>query len=302
MPRLSFRNASALLLILLLAMSVVSCKRDPVAKTRTPEGSVQAGAEALQKGDVRAFVLSQVPPRELDKLRAEWKAEAKEPVDAAEAQRFAEQMAKFSDPKAVDNMMREIEPKLAEFDREGAAQMPMLIGMMTGMAQASIQQNKDLDAPAKAQAMQMVNALTRWLGTAKFTDRAKVRSAVEALAGAARASKVRSMQQLQAMPFDAALDEYSRVFRAFKTVLATYGLALDPVFASVKTKVLSKKDATAKVQITYRMLDTDFKHDLDMVKIGDRWYGAKTAKQMGVMFNDKNETDDDAAPPLPLAR
>jgi len=301
MPRLSFRNASVLMSILLLALTVASCKRDPVAKTKTPEGSVQAGAEALGKGDLRAFVLSQVPPKDLDKLRADWKAQASKPVDPAEATRFAEQMAKFTDAAAVDNMMKELEPKLAEFDREGAAQMPMLIGMMTGMAQASIQQNKELDAAAKAQATQMVNVLTRWISGAKFTDRAKVRVSIDALAGAARSSKVRTLAQLQALPFDDALDEYSRAFRAFKTVLATYGLPLDPVFASVKSKVLSKTDDTAKVRLTYRMLETDFTHDLDMVRIGDRWYGKKTASQVGDMLNDK-EDDDDAALPLPMAQ
>ena len=298
MPRLSFRNASVWLSILLLAVSVVSCKRDPVAKTKTPEGSVQAGAEALGKGDLRAFVLSQVPPKDLDKLRADWKAQAAKPVDPTEAKRFSEQMATFTDADAVDKMMQEFEPKLAEFDREGAAQMPMLIGMITGMAQASIQQNKDLDAAGKAQAMQMVNALTRWVSGAKFTDRAKVRASIEALTGAARGSKVRTLAQMQALPFDAALDEYSRAFRAFKAVLANYGLPLDPVFGSVKTKVLSKTDSTAKVRVSYRMLETDFTHDLDMVKVDDRWYGSKTATQVGGMLRDK---DDDAALPLPIA-
>ena len=182
--------------------------------------------------------------------------------------------------------------------------MPMLIGMMTGMAQASIQQNKDLDAPAKAQAMQMVNALTRWISSAQFTDRAKVRAALGALAGAARSSKVRTLDQFQALPFDAALDEYSRAFKALKQVLATYGLPLDPIFASVKTKVLSKTGDSAKLQISYRMLETDFKHDLDMVKIGDRWYGRKTASQVGEMLTDTDadKNDADASPPASMAR
>ncbi len=301
MPRLSFSKACLLLLtLLLLSLSGVSCKRDPVAKTKTPEGSVQAGADALAKGDLRAFVLSQVPPKDLEKLRADWKAQAAKPVDPAEAARFADQMAKFNDAAAVDNMMKEFEPKLAEFDREGAAQMPMLIGMMTGMAQASIQQNKELDAAGKAQATQMVNVLTRWIGGAKFTDRAKVRTSLQALADAARGSKVRTLAQLQALPFDAALDEYSRAFRALKAVLATYGLPLDPVFASVKTKVLSKTGDTAKVRVTYRLLETDFMHDMDMVKIGDRWYGSKTAAQVGDMLDDKDAAG--AASPLPMTR
>jgi len=299
MPRVSFRTASLWLMMLLIALFAASCKRDPVAKTKTPEGSVQAGAEALQKSDLRAFVLSQVPPKELEKLRADWKAKAKAPVDPAEAKRFAEQIEKFAAADAVEKTMKELEPKLAEFEREGAAQMPMLIGMITGMAQASIQQNKEMDAAAKAQTMQMVNALTRWLSGANFTDRAKVRAALEALSGAARASKVRTLAQMQALPFDAALDEYSRAFRAFKEVLAIYGLPLDPVFASVKTKVLSTKGDTAKVRLSYRMLETDFTHDLDLVKIDERWYGRKTAAQVGDMLND--EDDKDATPPLPMS-
>lgn len=301
MPRLPFRSKYLLwLTLLLLSVSVVSCKRDPVAKTRTPEGSIQAGADALAKGDLRAFVLSQVPPKDLEKLRADWKAQAAKPVDPAEAARFADQMAKFADAAAVDKMMKEFEPKLAEFDREGAAQMPMLIGMMTGMAQASIQQNKELDEAGKAQATQMVNVLTRWISSAKFTDRAKVRTSLQALSDAARGSKVRTLAEMQALPFDAALDEYSRAFRAFKTVLATYGLALDPVFSSVKTKVLSKTGDTAKVQVSYRLLETDFRHDMDMVKIGDRWYGSKTAAQVGGMLDDKKDAG--AGSPLPMAQ
>ncbi len=299
MQRVPFRTASLWLMLLLLAAFAASCKRDPVAKTKTPEGSVQAGVEALQKSDLRAFVLSQVPPKELEKLRADWKAKSGKPVDPAEAQRFAEQMAKFAAADAVEKTMKELEPKLAEFDREGAAQMPMLIGMMTGMAQASIQQNKELDEAAKAQAMQMVNALTRWISATEFTDRTKVRAALEALAGAARGSKVRTLAQMQALSFDDALVEYSRAFRAFKDVMAIYGLPLDPVLASVKTKVLSTQGNNAKVRLSYRMLETDFTHDLDMVKLDDRWYGSKTAAQVGGMLDD--EDDKDAAAPSPMA-
>ncbi len=291
LQRFPLKSAILGLSVVLLALSLNACKRDPVAKTRTPEGSIQAGADALQQGDLRAFVESQVPPEELAKLRADWQARAKKPVDPAEAKRFAESMEKFAASDASEKLLAELEPKLAEFEREGAAQMPMLIGMMTGMAQASITQNKDLDEAGKARAMQMVNVLTRWLSAADFTDRAKVRASIDALTEAARSSKVRTLPELNALDFDAALDEYSRGFRALKSVLATYGLPLDPVFASVKAKTVSQDDSTAKLQLSYRMLDTDFTHDLEMVKRGDRWYGRKTAQQVGEMLKDEDADD-----------
>ncbi len=284
----------ALLIVALLAVATVSCKRDEAAKTMTPEGSVKAGAQALKSGDLRAFVTSQVPPAELEKLRRDWKAKAAQPIDPAEAKRFDERMVKFSADGATEAMMKEFEPKIAEFEREGAAQMPMLVGMITGMAQASIQQNKDLDEADKTQAMQMVNVLTRWFSSAQFTDRAKVRAALDALTSAARSSKVRTLAQFRALSFDDALDEMSRGFRASKEVLAIYGLPLDPMFDSVNTKVLSKDDATAKVEVGFKLLDTQFAHAMELVKQDKRWYGRKTAAQVDEMLADGK---DDAVVP-----
>lgn len=280
----------ALLVVALLAVATVSCKRDEAAKTMTPEGSIKAGAEALKAGDLRAFVTSQVPPAELEKLRSDWKAKAAQPIDPAEAASFEERMAKFSANGATEAMLKEFEPKIAEFEREGASQMPMLVGMITGMAQASIQQNKDLDEAGKTEAMQMVNVLTRWFSTAKFTDRAKLRAALDTMTSAARATKVRKLADFRALSFDDALDEMSRGFRAFKEVLAIYGMPLDPMFDSVSTKVLSKDDKAAKVEVGFKLLDTQFTHAMDLVKQDKRWYGSKTAAQVDEMLaGDKDE-------------
>jgi len=267
--------ALRLLPILALAIALAGCKREEAptsADAGEPTAVIEAGVAALRAGDLRAFVESQLPPAEIERLRAEHAAKSAEPVDEAERKRFANLMAMLAAPDAEDQVMAAIEPKLAQFEREIEPQLTRNIAMLKGLAMVAIQQNEDLTPLAKAQAVASLDAVSGWIARTRFSDRERLREAIGHLAAAAREADVATLDALNALNWDAALDRASIAFRGVKRVLETYGFSVDAMLDSVRTEVVSKEGDRARIKVRYELLGKPMSFDVDLVARDGRWY------------------------------
>jgi hypothetical protein len=270
---------SRFFVLLALVAALAACKREaetPRIDAGEPTAVVEAGVAALRKGDLRAFLESQLPPSEIERLRAEHAAQAGEPVDEADRQRFASWMGDLTAPDAEDRVMAAIEPQLQQFEREIEPQLARNVGMLKGLAMVAIQQNEDLGPLAKRQAVASLDALAGWVSSTRFTDRARLRESIGHLAAAAREADVASLDALNALDWDASLDRASIAFRGVKRVLETYGFPVDATLDSVRAEVLSQDGDRARIKVGYELLGQPMSFDVDLVARDGRWYAKDT--------------------------
>ncbi|HVF35277.1 MAG TPA: hypothetical protein VND91_08135 [Candidatus Saccharimonadia bacterium] len=296
------RNHARYSLALAFVALFAACKKDEeavatpaaVAKaTSTPQAAIESAVGHLKTGNIKALVMSQVPPSHLDEMRANWQKElAEDPPTEQEKKEFETMMAELTASDAEAKLMAKLEPQLVKFESEYAPQLPMMIGMGQGLLQQSVKDNKELTDPQKIEAAKSIDALATWIQTVKFTDRELAKRAVSEVVAAARELDLKTLDQARALDFDTAMEKSGVAYRAAKDVLAAYGLSLDQTLETVKTEVVSEQGDNAKVRVSYVMFEQPMSFETELVKVDGRWYGKQTIEELNKP--DEPEVDDDS--------
>ncbi len=286
MHRYPARYALALALVALVA----ACKKEEPASTSpaavakataTPTAAIESAVAHLKSGDIKALVMSQVPPKHLEEMRANWRKELEEdPPTEQEKTEFQTMMADLTAPDAEAKLMEKLEPQFVKFESEYAPQMPMMIGMGQGLLQQGIKDSKDLTEPQKLEAAKSVDALAKWVQAIKFTDRDLAKQAVGHVVAAARELELKNLDEARALDFDKAMEKSGIAFRGVKKVLTTYGLSLDQMLDSVKTEVVSQQGDNAKVKVSYVIFEQPMSFETELVQVDGRWYGKQTIDEL----------------------
>ena len=251
-----------------------------VAVPATPDAAIAASIKALRDNDVAALVDNALPAPEVAKLKADWSKDMNsEPISDEDRKQFAAQMATLTAPDAEAKMYAQIQPKLAEFDKQSAQQMPMMIAMGQGFAKSAIAQNKDLSDAQKKQAEDLLDATAQWAQTTKFTDPALVKAAIAQICKTARALNLKTADEARALSYEQAMQKAGIVLGGAKAILAVYGLNIDKTLDSVKLEPAAANGDAATVKVTYTAFDKPFTTEAEMVKVDGRWYGKHAIDQ-----------------------
>jgi hypothetical protein len=281
-------------LIFVLAAFAAGCNDKPPAATSaaapaaapaapaatSPDATVLASVRALRNNNVAGLLENALPPDELKKMKADWSKEMnEEPVTEEQRKHFAETMQNLTAPGAEDKLYAEAEPQIKQFEKEGAAQMPMMIAMGQGFIQSAIQQNKDLTEAQKAETVSLVDAMAKWAQSAKFTDPAMAKQAIAAVCKTARDLNLQTIDQARALTYEQAMQKAGIVVAGFKRVLEVYGLSMDKALDSVKAETVSTAADTAKVKVSYVAFDKPFTTESDLVRLDGKWYSKQAVDQ-----------------------
>ena len=211
---------------------------DPAA----PESAVLLPARVLKDNDFKAFFLS-LPAAEQDKARADWKAaqqSAQQPGAAQQQAEFNAFLGRLLSPTAVDDLMAEAEPQLAQLNPQEASQgLQMMAGFLPMMLQAN-QQPGAQDPAAQQRVTAAVTLLqglctdaSQWILTAGINDKAKLRKAITHLVAGAKALQVKEAADLQALPLEEFLARLTPLVAEAKNALAIYDLQADAFLQSI---------------------------------------------------------------------
>lgn len=279
----------------MLATSLAACQQEPQAPAEVQAAAVKAKPASdpvavvermvahLKAGDVKAMLLSQVPPQKLQKMRAEWREKMTQDLPTEqERQEFEANLRELTAKGAEQKLMEKVEPHLARFETEIQPQLPMWIEIGKSTLMGSVQENKTLNEEQKQQLAKSMDAFAEWAKTTPFHDRARAERAISQACAVARDLGLRSLEEVRAMDFDQALDEASVVFAGFKSILATYGLSLDEALGSVRAEVLtlSPQGDKAKVRVKYEFLKAPLFFDVDLVQVEGQWYSEKAIAEL----------------------
>ncbi|MBS7457108.1 hypothetical protein [Coralloluteibacterium stylophorae] len=261
-----------------LAAVLAACQREqaePVAGvTHTPEAAVQAMAESLRANDLRQFSELALPPALRERVAMRWEQDraARAAPSAEDRAEFAQTMRDLTAPDAEETLYAEVEPQLAQWENEFATQGPLVMGMLSGLANVAINRSETLGPAQKEHAAGIVGALSAWATEAPLFDRERARQAVAVTVDTARALDLETAEDVAALDFEQALGRGGTVAQGVRQTLAVYGLDLDATFASLETHVVDQTADTATVHVDYELAGHPLGFDMAMVEQDGRWY------------------------------
>ena len=252
-----------------------------VAKELGPAETVSRQAAELREGDIVSLIKLAVPPEQYEKMKTEWSQRIKdEPASEEDRREFAEAMAKMTGDDAEGALYAELEPALAKAEAEMGAQLPLMVGMGRGFAVQAINESTKLSAAQKQQATEFVDAFAKWLEGAQFFDREKARQALSSMVSTARKLGVKTLDEVEKLEFEAAMEKAGVVFLGVKDVLKVYGLDLDQSLASVKSEVKSQQGDEAVVEVSYQLFGQPLSFETTMTQRDGRWYGSEALQEI----------------------
>nr|WP_290591712.1 hypothetical protein [Arenimonas sp. SCN 70-307] len=275
----------ALAALLLTALVLAGCRREPDADLSTvpgdPVAAVQAQAQALRDNDLVRWSKLSLPPELQARSEALWeqRVAAAEPADPEDAREYAELMARLTAPDAEAALMRDLEPKLAQFEAEVAGQWPLMQATASIFLSAAIEANTELAAAQKSHGRAVANALLDWAQPALITDRARARQAIAALSATAHELDLPTLEQARALGYTEALEKGGIALAGLKQASKAYGLDLDASLDGVRAELLSTQGDQATVRVTYPLLGRDVAFEARLQRVGEGWYDADAIAQ-----------------------
>lgn len=275
----------ALAALLLTALVLTGCRREQDADLSTvpgdPVAAVQAQAQALRDNDLVRWSKLSLPPELQARSEALWAqrvAEA-EPADPEDAREYAEIMARLTAPDAEAALMRDLEPKLAQFEAEVAGQWPLMQATASIFLSAAIEANTELAAAQKTHGRAVADALLDWAQPALITDRGRARQAIAALSATARELELPTLEQARALGYTEALEKGGIALAGLKQASKAYGLDIDASLEGMSAELLSTEGDQATVRVTYPLLGRDVAFEARMQRVGEGWYDADAIAQ-----------------------
>lgn len=229
----------------------------------------------LRSNDVAGVLQAAVPPSNYQKLRETYERARLEPVSETERTEFAEGLERLIAPDAVDQLMAEIEPKLAKARPQASGAIMMGMGALQ-VALAS--EDNKLSAEQREALSAAMPGLQRWVSSTDFLSALSMREALTLISDAARRTGVRSLDELRALSFEQLLTQSGTMFGAGKQALRIYGLDFDAIANSLQVQTLSIEGDTARVRTTVTVFDAPISSEHELVLVEGRWYGKDAAK------------------------
>jgi hypothetical protein len=240
-----------------------------------PALQIKQLAQLFRNGDMIGLAQAVVPPSRWEEIKLVYELHRLEPTSDADRERFAEKIAKFTAPDAVDQLMLEIEPELEKARPQAPAAMLMAFGAMQ-MAVAS--PDSDLTDEQRATLQKALPGIQGWASSTDFLSSDSMRRALTLLTDAARQTGISDIDQLKALPLEGVLDRAGTVLAAAKQAVRVYGLDLDAIAASLQVEVLAIEGDTARVRTTVTVFDAPVWAEHELVLIEGRWYDAHSAR------------------------
>ncbi len=250
-----------------------------VALAPDPAAQLLDLARLLRSNDLHGLVQASVPPRNYQELRLAYEMHRLEPSSESDRAQFAEHLGKLSALDAVDQLMAEIEPKLAEARPKAPAAIMMGLG---ALQIALMSDDNDLSPEQRESLQHALPGFQSWVTRTDFLSSQSMRQALTLVAEAVRGTGIHDLDQLKQMSFEQAMAEAERVLAASKQALLIYGLDLDAIADSLRVEVLAVDGSNARVRTTITLFNAPISAEHDLVLLDGRWYGKNAVKHWAV--------------------
>lgn len=261
----------------MVLLAVAACRepgRDPARPAAEPVAAVQAMAQRLAEDDLLGYAKLSVPPSQYQRLQQAW-ADGHSQWPLTElplGDQLLPMLAALRRPGASAELQR-------SFDRQLAGQSGAVRQAAQSMGNFGVQylrHQKGYTPSQQAHYIALVEALSGWAQGAPISDRARARSSIAALVGAATKVGFEDDAGLQAAGMEGSLQQLAPFIHTLKAVLASYGLGVDEALRSIRGEVLSLEGDNALVRLQYDLAGRELTLQLPLSRREGHWYLTRT--------------------------
>jgi hypothetical protein len=238
-----------------------------------PARQLEDMARLFEAGDIVGLAKAAIPPAHYEELKVAWELHRLVPAPEREREEFSRHIGRVTAPDAVEQLMSEIEPKLAELRPQAPGAVLMGLGALQLAATSPESELTDEQRVALTAALPNIQA---WASRTDFLSSDTMRDALTLLTDAARRTGIEDLEQLRALPLEGILEHASQVFVAGKHAVSLYGIDLDEVARTLQVETLKIDGQDARVRATITLFEVPVSADFDLVLVDGRWYGKQT--------------------------
>ena len=235
-----------------------------VAVASAPDVTMALALDAIRDDKLSTFLQTVVPPSGMDEMRKSWSEAQKEEINPEEDAQFQAFMSMATAEGAEDMLFMMVKPYLADVQEqvEGMAQMlPFMLG--GALSEAGV--------PQETQAM--IGDFTKAITDIDFASEDKARRAVGIFVATARALKIKSGMQMQALSFDEVMGRADLAYGGVMDILGVYGLSPESMMKSMSVKTVSTEGDLAQMELTFSLFGMDPETvPFEMERIDGRWF------------------------------
>lgn len=304
------RRLLAPLLLAGLMAGASAADLKPVADPSRPESAILLPVQLLRANDFKGFY-DAMPAADKAKAQAEWAKAASKEAEGKKGEHLDEindMLAKLLAPNAVETLMAEARPKLAEMKPQEISQGMQMIGMMLAMSQMQQPQDGKKPDPASKAAMAALGGIltdaSQWVLTAGINDEAKCRKAIERLVAGAKTLGVKDVRELQALPLDQFLARLSPLVKEAKAAAGVYDVQIDAFLDSVKVTASPAKEGKSTLQVSFASFGKPYTVPVEVMQKDGHWVvNPKAAKPLAGMLpmGGADADADEVEPAMPAA-
>ena len=277
-----------------------ACKREPPelpGAAAEPATAVRQLVDRLHDNDLVGYARAAVTTQQYAELETAWReGRSRWPLTTLPlGGELPKLLQALSEPGAEQRLQRAFDTQIA--------------GQGTGIKQAAhslglfgvqyLRNQGDYTPEQRAHYIQLVTALSDWIGTAPLADRSHAQAAIPRIVAAARQTGLRNDADLQAAGMEESLRRLGPFLQELKAVLDSYGLTLDTSLAETRVGLVSQQGDQAKVHIQYPLAAEQIDTSADLVRLGGHWYLAGIQHQVTTLLRPAPEPAASAATATP---
>jgi major membrane immunogen (membrane-anchored lipoprotein) len=264
-------------IMLVAVMALTACGGDDnsaageIAKmdTDTPDGAFMASIAAMKANDLKSLIKNSLSEEQYNELVTEFENNKTGNFSEADKAQFASAISMLTSDGAEENLYQMVEPQL----EQARAMLPMMLMMGKDQVLQGLKTNPMLPESQRDSAVAVVGAAMDWAGENDILSEDKTKAAIAALVSTAKELDMTSLDDVQNMSFDQALEKGSIAFGGVKDILGAYGINMNDMLNSVEISDLEVNGDQANMNVTFELFGETVTQPMSMIKKDGVWVG-----------------------------
>jgi hypothetical protein len=275
--KVHFKIGSLMMVLLLVLTACGGDKSDSAAAeiakldTTTPDGAFLASVTAMKSNDIKSLIKNSLSQAQYNDLVTEFENNKTGSFSESDKAQFAQAVAMLTADGAEDNLFNMIKPQLD--------QVRPMMSMMLMMDKDQIMQNfgveQMLPEDQRESAMAVAGAAIDWVKDNDVLSEDKAKAAIATLVDTAKALNMTSLDDVQNMSFDQALDKGSIAFGGMKNIFNVYGISMDDMLDSVEVNTVDVQGDKATMNVSFDVFGETVNQVMTMVNKEGVWVNEK---------------------------
>lgn len=270
---------------LCVAVLLAGCKREPAelpGAATEPAAAVRQLAQYLHDDDLVGYARAAVPPAEYARLETAWRqGHSRWPLTELPLdEKLPALLAALSASDAEKTLQQAFKAQIAG-QAAGVRQAAHSLGLF---GVQYLRNQGDYSDEQREHYVQLVTALSDWAMAAPLSDPKLAQETIARLTAAARDTGLNSDEALQQAGMTASLERLGPFLRAFKQVLAGYGLSLDDTAAGLRVGLVAEQGERATARVRYPLAGKELDISVALARRDRHWYVERTLQQVDALL------------------